>query len=490
MKRRLLPILLALVLLLSSIPALAVPADYDINHPENLQEDYLYGKSCAVIDVDTGRVLFSKNADSIVFPASTTKIMTLLLALESGIPLDEKIVIPAEAANVPSDSSLVPVTPGEEMTFQDLLYGFHLRSGNDGGMAIAVLVAGSESAFVQMMNDRAAALGCTSTNFVNPHGYHNDGHYTTVTDMAKIAIEALKNDVFREIVSTSVYVMGPTNFRENLTVQNGYLVMDPDSVYYREDCIGVKSGYTNKAGYCFVGAGEKDGLTLLTLSMNSGTSDKNTRWIDTIRLLKYGYLQYDFMSLDSFLPSLSASYSSVTIPNAADNDEGNGVLQLEVKQLNEVDYTIPVYKDADSYYATLNQLRQNTTVQMVDDLKAPIEAGEVVGTITVSIDEDTYITASLAATRSVAAKPDPLSLKDIFPFLSIFEQRTVRIILLVVVVLILLLILLNMRRRAIERRRKRELYERRRREYMRRQQQMRRQQPHDSGRETYRRPRR
>lgn len=465
---------MALILLMQSLPATAAPSDYDIQHPENLQEDYLYGVACAAFDADTGRVLFSKNADSIVYPASTTKIMSLLLALESGIPLNEKVIIPAEATNVPADSSLVPVSAGEEMTFQDLLYGFHLKSGNDAGVAIAILVAGSESSFVDMMNARAEALGCTSTHFANAHGYHHDNHFTTVNDMAKITMEALKNPVFREIVSTAVYNMGPTNFRENLVVQSGYALMDPDSVYYREDCIGVKSGFTNKAGNCFVGAGERSGLTVVTLSYNSGADSKEYRWIDTIRLLKYGYLQYDFMTLDSFLVSLAAEHSTITIENAADNDSGHGMLSLDLKQLNESEYEIPVYKDADSYYQTLNTLRKNTTVTMIDDLRAPIEAGEVLGTLTVTIDADNYISASLVATRDVAARPEPLALKDIFPFLAVFDHPIVRAILIAIALLIVLLIVLNIRRKAMERKRKRELYERRRREYLRRQQMQRR----------------
>ena len=489
MKRRLLLILIALAMLFTSIPALAAtPSDYDIQHPENLIQDYLYGKSCAVYDASNGRLLFDKNSDAIVYPASTTKIMTLLLALESGIPLQEKVIIPAEAATVPGDSSVVPVTPGEEMTFQDLLYGFHLKSGNDAGVAIAILVSGSEQAFVQKMNERAAALGCKDTNFVNAHGYHNDGHYTTAADLAKIAMEALKNETFRQIASTAVYNMGPTNFRENLVVQNGYAMMDPDSVYYREDCIGIKSGFTNKAGNCFVGAFTQNGLTLVTVSMNSGADNKEYRWIDSIRLAKYGYLQYDFMNLDAFLPALSASYSNITIDNAADNDEGSGILTLELKQLNEVDYKIPVFKDSESYYTVLNRLRGQTTVTMVENLQAPIDEGEVMGTLTVTIDEDTSVSASLVASRSVAAKPKPLDLKDIFPFLSVFDHPVVRALLILIAVLIVLLMILNVRRKAMEQRRKRELYERRRREYMRRQQQMRRQSPSD--RETYRRPRR
>lgn len=485
MKRRLLLIILALLMLVQAPLALAAPSDYDINTPANLQEDYLYGTACAVLDAETGRVLFSKNPDMIVYPASTTKIMTLLLALESGIPLDQMITIPQEAYNVPSDSSMVPVTPGETMTFRDLLYGLQLKSGNDAAMAIAVLVSGSVNGFVELMNQRASELGCASTHFSNPHGYHDDGHYTTVNDMSRIAMEALKNADFCQIVGTKTYVMAPTEKREALTISNGYLLMDKDSLYYYPDCIGVKSGFHAKAGYCFVGAAERDGLTLLTLSMNSGTKDKNTRWIDTIRLMKYGFLQYDFMNLDAFLPALSASYSSINVENAANNDPGAGVLALDVVQLNDVDYQIPVYKDSDSYYATLNRLRENTTVNMVSDLKAPIEQGEVVGTITININPETYVSASLVATRNVAARPAQLSLGEIFPFLSIFDQPVVRALLILLAALLVVLLLLSAYRRHVQRKRRRMLYERRRREYLRQQRQQQRERGRD--RDHYRR---
>lgn len=484
MKRRVLLIIMTLLMLVHAPLALAAPSDYDINTPENLQEDYLYGTSCAVLDADTGRVLFSKNPDLIVYPASTTKIMTLLLALESDISLDQMVTIPQDAYNVPSDSSIVPVKPGEEMSFEDLLYGLQLKSGNDAAMSIAVLVSGSVSNFVALMNQRAAELGCTSTHFVNPHGYHDDGHYTTVNDMSRIAMEALKNPEFRQIVSTRTYTMAATSLRDPLTISNSYLVMDPDSMYYYSDCIGIKSGYHSKAGYCFVGAAERDGLTLLSLSMNSGTTNRETSWIDTIRLMKYGFLQYNFMDLDSLLPALSASYSSVTVENAADNDPGQGLLALDAVQLNEVDYQIPVYKDSDSYYATLSQLRQNTTVNMVSNLKAPIEQGEVVGTLTVNLDADTYVSLSLVASRSVAARPERLTLNEIFPFLSIFEQPIVRTLLLLLVALFVILILLSAYRKHVQRKRKRMLYERRRREYLRQQRQNR---SRKSDRERYRR---
>ena len=162
--------------LFAALSGFASPEDYNKNFPAALQADQLYGESAIVIDADTGEVLLAKNDAVRMYPASTTKMMTLLLGIESGIPLDTVVTIPAEAADITSDSSVVPVYRGETMTFQDLLYGTMLKSGNDGANAIAVLVAGSIPAFVEKMNARAQEIGCTGTHFANAHGLHDDNH--------------------------------------------------------------------------------------------------------------------------------------------------------------------------------------------------------------------------------------------------------------------------------------------------------------------------
>ena len=169
---------IALLIALSSLcPALAVtPTDWSADNPSDLQEGHLFAQSAIAIDYNTGEVLFSKNPDARMFPASTTKIMTLLLALESGIPLETEITVPQEAVDIPKDSSTIPISAGEVLTFEDLLYGFMMRSGNDGAIAIAITCSGSVNAFVAAMNQRAADLGCTNTHFSNPHGYHENDH--------------------------------------------------------------------------------------------------------------------------------------------------------------------------------------------------------------------------------------------------------------------------------------------------------------------------
>ena len=224
-------ILLALATALLWSGALAEsPADYNTKVPQLLREGHLYSDSAVLVDATSGDVLFSKNARTRMYPASTTKVMTLLLALESGIAMDTTIVIPQAAAQIPADSSLIPVFPGDMMTFRDLLYGFMLTSGNDGANAIAVLVSGNVEAFVARMNKRAQELGCEDTHFANAHGYHDPDHYSTALDLARIASEGVKLDAFRRITSAPNYVMniqrGNTAMEQRVINTNSLLKSD------------------------------------------------------------------------------------------------------------------------------------------------------------------------------------------------------------------------------------------------------------------------
>ena len=199
-RTRVLAVLLALLLMLANA---ATALAYDSDHPEVLTDSDLVAASAILIDGHTGRVLYQKDPDTVRYPASTTKIMTLLLALENVDDLDATITIPKEANQYPEGSSLVGLYTGEEMTWRTLLNVFFICSGNDAGIAIAVLIAGSEEAFADMMNERAQEIGCTNTHFTNPHGFHDPDHYTTARDLAMIALEAMKNPEFRTIASTT-----------------------------------------------------------------------------------------------------------------------------------------------------------------------------------------------------------------------------------------------------------------------------------------------
>ena len=273
---------------LTAAPTAAAAVDtYDENNPQDLTEEDIRGAAAIVMDSETGDVLFQKNADEILYPASTTKIMTCLLALEYG-ELDKAVKVPKQITKLPKDSSLVPLKAGEKTTLRDLLYGLMLRSGNDAAVTIAVAVSGSVSKFVDKMNRRAQELGCTNTNFKNPHGYHNKAHYSTARDLAIIAQEAMKNEEFRKIVSATSYTLAKTNKHKKRKITTSDAMLVESSPHYYPYEIGIKTGYHSKAGQCFVGAAEKDGATLIAVTLKSS---KNGRWTDTRRLMEYGFYQ-------------------------------------------------------------------------------------------------------------------------------------------------------------------------------------------------------
>lgn len=219
-------------------------------------------KSCAVIEAETGRVLFSKNQNQKLPMASTTKIMTAITAIENCKDLDEKFVVSKKAIGVPGTS--LYLREGDEYSTRDLLYALMLISGNDASVAIAEHVAGSTSEFVTLMNDMTKKIGVKNTHFANTHGLDADGHYTTAYDLARITAYALQNDTFREIVST-----------KNIKIVNGkgenrYLKNKNKLLFTLEDCIGVKTGFTDDAGRCLVSAVDKNGMKLVCVVLNCG----------------------------------------------------------------------------------------------------------------------------------------------------------------------------------------------------------------------------
>ena len=268
-----------------SIYGFEAPACFDDAHPENLKETYLYARNACLINAVTGEVLFEKAADEPAEPASTTKIMTLLTALTMCDP-EETVVIPDAAADVPADSTLVPVRPGETMTMRDLLYAMIIRSGNDAANAVAVLCSGSTDAFAERMNQVAAELGMENSRFVNAHGYTAEGHYTTARDLVTAARYGMTQPLFSRIVTCLKYTLPPTEKRDSLVVTLKWEIFDPGSGYYIPHAAGIKSGYTSSAGFCYVGAYQENGVMLIAAVM--GGRWRNMAWTDLKRLFAYG----------------------------------------------------------------------------------------------------------------------------------------------------------------------------------------------------------
>lgn len=464
-------ILAAVLALICAMPALAeeTPADYNRNVPQLLHEGHLYATAAVLVDASNGDVLFAKNARQRMYPASTTKVMTLLLALESGIGMDTTIVIPKQANEIPADSSLVPVFPGDVMPFRDLLYGFMLTSGNDGANAVAVLVSGSVDGFVARMNARAAELGCEDTHFANPHGYHDENHWSTAMDMARIASEAVKLDSFRQIVSSVSYTMNITrNGKPQETrVTNTNALLKKDHTYYYPDCIGIKTGYHSAAGQCFVGAAERDGVRLVTVDFH-GTANVE-KWIDTIRMFNYGFTCYTGYTMEQMFTFASPKIATLRVSNAIESDPEHGRVGLKIAQISDPDYTRMVENDNEqAMTAAIDDFVSRCEMTVTSDMAAPISEGEIIGRLRYVDQSGKEITALLVADRSIAEQPPRAELTDIFPVLKYFEDPLVVLLCAVLILLIIALIIAGAVRASRKDKRRKKLYEARRLEYMRR----------------------
>lgn len=217
----------------------------------------------ALVDGDTGKLLFSKNCDSRREPASTTKICTAITVLENATILDIPVPIPDSAVGV--EGSSLYLQRGEMLTVRDLLYGLMLQSGNDCATALAIIVGGSVDGFVKMMNETAKKAGATNTNFTNPHGLHHENHYTTARDLCAIAYYAMKNATFAKIVSTKRHKTPYFNHDYNRDFPNkNKILFDYDGGN------GVKTGYTRHSGRCLVSSATRNGKTYICTVLNCG----------------------------------------------------------------------------------------------------------------------------------------------------------------------------------------------------------------------------
>lgn len=232
--------------------------------------------SAILIEADSGTVLYEKNADEQRAMASTTKIMTAILTIEAG-DLDREFVADSYAIRVEGTS--MGLQEGDRVSRRDLLYGILLPSGNDAANAAAVDVGGSIGGFVEMMNAKAEELGLESTHFVTPSGLDADGHYTTARDLAALTAYAMKNDIFRSIVccSSAEVEYGNPPYMRTLYNSNKMLTR-------YEGAIGVKTGFTDNARRCLVSAAERDGVTLIAVTLNAGDD-----WNDHTKMLDHGF---------------------------------------------------------------------------------------------------------------------------------------------------------------------------------------------------------
>ena len=316
-------------------------------------EDYAPGaKSAILIDNATGKVLFEKNADEKLAPASMTKIGSMLLIMEAidngNLSLDDQVTISEEAANM--GGSQVFLEAGEVYTVDALLKSVAVASGNDAVVALAEKIAGSQDEFVEMMNKRFKELGASNTNFVNAHGLDAEGHYSTARDMAIIAMELLKHEKILEY--TSIY----EEYLEKNDGTKTWLVNTNKLVRFYDGVDGLKTGYTTTAGYCLTATARKDNFRLISVVM--GEESTESRSSDTVKMLNYGFNTYKINTIKT-------------------KDEVLG--KVRVEQGKEDFVEIVLLEDATELLKNTQELETYKFNLKVNKIKAPVKPGDIVG---------------------------------------------------------------------------------------------------------------
>ena len=345
-----------------------------------------------LIELNSGTTLYALDPYEQNYPASLTKVMTCWLALEYG-NLDDVLTVSETAMqNLHESGSTSGLEVGEQMRLEDMLYCMMLESANETCNVIAEYVSGDVESFVNLMNQTAAELGCTGTHFANPHGLHDENHYTTAYDLSLIVRAALENENFRTICTTASYDLPATNLHEGRTLSttNKLMLNTVGSGYYYSKAAGIKTGFTTPAQCCLISTASNGNLDLLCVIMGAPLiQDENENWVyrnfpEAINLFEYGFDHYKIATVMSTLYPVA----EVQVNQSAGAQTVALAPTQEVRTIIDADY------DADEIILDINI--PNTTVN------APVEAGDVLGTVTVSYQGMILGRSNLAAITSVS----------------------------------------------------------------------------------------
>jgi len=386
-----------------------------------------------LVDADYAEVLYDQNAHARRYPASITKVMTALLALEAidkgELALDTVITAQATAQNgLSSDGSTQNIKTGEQMTAEALLYCMLVASANEAGNILAEAVSGSVADFVELMNQRASELGMKNTHFTNTHGLHNPEHYTTAYDISLMVMEALRHDIFREIVATKEHRIPATNLSDPRHFYNTNALLSNWRYigYTYSSAIGVKTGSTPEAGQCLVSAAAEDGRTLLAVVLGAenivrddGTVSQQV-FTESKRLLQWGFQNFSRkVIIDS---TMLLTEVEVTL-----SDEASYVVAHPDGKLEA---TLP--------HDLMPEHFEKSVTLYAESIEAPVEKGQILGTITLSYEGREYGTLNVVAANSVTRSE---LLYNIARIKAFFAQLWVRLVLLVILLLILVLLI-------------------------------------------------
>lgn len=396
-------------------------------------------QSALIGDLSSGRILYNVDAYSRRYPASLTKIMTLLLAVEAveqgTASLEDKVTAGSDSqSGLTECSSSSGICIGETMSMKDLLYCAALASANEACNIIAGHVAGSISAFVEKMNARAAGLGCSGTHFVNTHGMHDSEHYTTAHDMFLIAREGMRHALFAQLVGTREYTTSATNVSSPRTLRNSNALINSDSPYsdkyFYTGAVGIKTGYTSDAGYCLASAVQRESVSVITVVLGAdGGSGSYDSFADTVTLLDWFFENYSYHSI------VEKGFAAASQPLSVKGKSGSVTLVcaqgISALAANDLD---------------VSALEKTVTLK-AETLDAVPAEGTELGTVSFSdpTDGTELGTVALVASNDVQLdepEPQPAAPQE----LSHEQKLTIVIVCAITVLLLLVFILLLVRR--------------------------------------------
>ena len=383
-----------------AVPARAVKApDWEVE-----------AKAALLVDQKTGAVLYALNEHDELYPASLTKIMTCLLVLdaieEGRLSLSQEITAtPTALEGLAEDGSTAGIEAGEVLTVEELLYCLMVVSANEAGAILAEKVSGSVSSFVDQMNARAAELGCKDTHFMNPHGYHDSQHYTSAWDLYLITKAAMEHPMFMTICDTSTHTVPATNMSEERVLNNTNFLIRSTREYYNADVHGVKTGSHSMAGNCLVSTAQHASMDLLCVILGAErTQDANGTWwtysfVYTNKLYDWAYGNFSYQTIlkeDDVAGEAPVSLSSTD--------------HVTLRPAKAVELLLP--KDTD-----VEELEKTITLKS-DPVEAPISEGDVLGTMTITLDGEQLVEVDLLAFTSVEASRIRILWRDVKNFFS------------------------------------------------------------------------
>ena len=385
-----------------------------------------------LLELNSGTMIYSLNAEQTMYPASLTKIMTCMLALEYG-RLDDVLTVSESAlSDLDEAGSTAGLMVGEQMKLKDVLYCLMLSSANEACNVVAEYISGDVPAFVTLMNKTAQDLGCKNTHYENPHGLHASNHYTTAKDLSIITRKALTYEDFREISSTATYTVPATNMSAPRKLKTTNYLISTDTVadYFYPDAIGIKTGYTSAAGRCVISRASDGNLNLLAIVLNADTEvlpDGSVRYhnfIEAKRMFDYGFDNFAYAQVLSRLKPI------VQVPVQFSEDEKGAVL-IPSEDVNSL---LP--KEYDKAKITTEY-----TLEPPSGLTAPLRQGQDVGTVSVLYDGHLIGQTRLETLTAVEVSGTAVVFQESKDFIQ--EYRWAIILLIVLIVLLLLFLWLR-----------------------------------------------